>query len=764
VAAGVTVVASSGDAGPFNNIGSPATTPGVIAVGGTTTYRVYRQTTRYGTQLSPGGWENNNITALSSDGINEFNPDTVDVVAPGDRGWSLCSSDTTKFFGCADIDHGTNPPPIWAAGGTSASSPETSGTAALVLQAYANTHGGRLPSPATVQKIIVSTATDLGAPADRQGAGLVNTLKAVQLAMSIDGGQNTGKALVVDDPALNATVDAGSSHTFTERVTNEGAAAQTVTPTVVGRPTTLAADAGSVALTAASPTFIDGEGNTDSFQEHQFRVPAGADYLTGDITWNAQSKGTAVFETLFDPQGQVAAYSLLGSAHSGFGHVEVRKPDAGVWTAVIFTVDNTAQYTGAVQFRYEAQQFHTAGTVAPASRTLAPGQTGTFNVTVNSGPAGDEGLRLHLDAGGADDGSVPIILRSLVPLGSAGGTFAGTLTGGAVPGSAGQTFTWQFKVPRGAPSLNAAIHLADPDYGLTGYLVDPNGQPLDEQANAGRDMQFFKGAPQAGVWTLTLGVSAPVSGAHLREPFTGAITFAPVPVTSSGVPSSPRTKLEAGRPTTAQIQITNTGSVPKDFFADARLKRRVPQVLLGAGINDVGLPLSLAAQPNWLVPTRTDSLTVLAQGTVPITLEASYFSGDPDVGGVSFGNAAVARVIAPELAPGCYFGLPEPTGPFGPDGVGAGAAVDLAAVAHMNPFDSDVSASSGDLWQQSVDATAPYSPLTLAPGQTGTITLTITPSGKHGKQVRGFVDVDTFNFGSLSGDEVTTIPYRYKIK
>jgi subtilisin family serine protease len=60
VAAGVTVVASSGDSGPFNNIGSPATTHGVIAVGGTTTYRVYRQTTRYRTQLVPGGWEDNN--------------------------------------------------------------------------------------------------------------------------------------------------------------------------------------------------------------------------------------------------------------------------------------------------------------------------------------------------------------------------------------------------------------------------------------------------------------------------------------------------------------------------------------------------------------------------------------------------------------------------------------------------------------------------------------------------------------------------------
>ncbi len=113
------------------------------------------------------------------------------MVAPGDRGWSLCSTNTAAFFGCTDIDNGSAPG-IWAAGGTSASAPETSGTAALVIEAYANTHGGNAPSPALVERIIVSTATDLGAPADHQGAGLVNTLKAVQLAESINS--NTRRA------------------------------------------------------------------------------------------------------------------------------------------------------------------------------------------------------------------------------------------------------------------------------------------------------------------------------------------------------------------------------------------------------------------------------------------------------------------------------------------------------------------------------------------------------------------------------------------
>ena len=251
VAAGVTVVASSGDAGPFNNIGSPATTPGVIAVGGTTTYRVYRQTTRYGTQLSPGGWENNNITALSSDGITEFNPHTVDVVAPGDRGWSLCSSNTTAFFGCADIDNGANPPPIWAAGGTSASAPETSGH-------RGTGHRGVPEHPRRGHAVPGAGRADHRQHGHRPrrarrppGRRALSTRSRPSSSPSPSTATARRAARCWSNKtSLNATVNAGQTATFSVGVTNEGTGSQTVTPTVSGNPTTVSVDTGTVNLSS----------------------------------------------------------------------------------------------------------------------------------------------------------------------------------------------------------------------------------------------------------------------------------------------------------------------------------------------------------------------------------------------------------------------------------------------------------------------------------------------------------------------------------
>ena len=53
VAAGTTVTVSAGDAGVANTVGTPATDPGVIGAGGTTSYQIYRQI-GFGESSSPG--------------------------------------------------------------------------------------------------------------------------------------------------------------------------------------------------------------------------------------------------------------------------------------------------------------------------------------------------------------------------------------------------------------------------------------------------------------------------------------------------------------------------------------------------------------------------------------------------------------------------------------------------------------------------------------------------------------------------------------
>ena len=84
-------------------------------------------------------------------------------------------------------------------------------------------------------------------------------------------------------------------------------------------------------------------------------------------------------------------------------------------------------------------------------------------------------------------------------------------------------------------------------------------------------------------------------------------------------------------------------------------------------------------------------------------------------------------------------------------------------IATTNAFDSAITSSTGDAWALSFNAQAPYTPLTLAPGQSGTITLTITPSAPKGTVVSGFIAVDTFNKATSSGDEIINIPYTYTV-
>ena len=76
-----------------------------------------------------------------------------------------------------------------------------------------------VPSPAVVKRIIVSTAENIGAPADQQGAGLLDAYQAVEAAASYPGTSKTssGTAILKGSTQLNAVGEPGSNQTFTER-------------------------------------------------------------------------------------------------------------------------------------------------------------------------------------------------------------------------------------------------------------------------------------------------------------------------------------------------------------------------------------------------------------------------------------------------------------------------------------------------------------------------------------------------------------------
>jgi hypothetical protein len=788
VAAGVVVVAPTGDTGTTSagNIFSPGGVPGVIGVGASTALQSYVQTDANGPNLGSAGWLNNNMSAESGSGVEEFNPRTLDVVAPGDAAWGLCSTDTARFFLCGDPDNGSSPG-ISTVASTSSAASEVGGVAALVMQAYAKTHRGAMPAPSLVERIIDGTATDLGAPADEQGAGLVNALKAVQLAESVGGASPQGSTLLANTTGLNTTVNAGQSHTFSIGVTNEGSSRQTVAPTVSGNPTTVSTDTGTVALSSSSPTSVGPAGETDSFEKHTFTVRPGTDYLNGDIAWNDQVTGGVANEELFDPHGRLAAFSSTSGNQSGFVRVEVRQPASGTWTAVIWT-PGTAQYFGPVQFSYASEDFHTAGSVSPRSRTLAPGQSGTFQVTVTAGQPGDESFSLHLGTGSSTDGAIPIVLRALVPISSAGGSFAGALTGGADSGApggggpstgtagGGQELTYQFYVPPGEPSLNVGIQLRDSDYVLDGTIVSPFDQGLDLQSTAnnanspGGTMQFFRRTPVPGLWTVSVVMLGAIDGAHLSEPFTGTVSFTAPSVKASGLPDSPRAVLPAGRPATATISVANTGNIAKDYFADPRLNTQAAVSLLGTDTVGgtsftqanlaVPQPVPGNANPHFLVPTDTTKLVTTAQGTLPLSMDVNSDDNDPEVLAFSSGDNAVATFTSTEAAPGQEWIGIDPQGPFSAPVSGT---ANVSMVATTNAFDSAITSSTGDAWALSFNAQAAYTPLTLAPGQSGTITVTITPNAPKGTVVSGFIAVDTFNKATSSGDEIINIPYTYTV-
>jgi Subtilase family len=794
VAAGVTVVVSTGDAGPFNTIGSPATDPAVISVGASTDFRWYAMTNyALADDFAHTGWLNNNVSSLSSGGFDQETGATVDLVAPGDSSFASCDADLAKFSDCANFIG--KPSDIERSGGTSQSSPLTAGAAALVIQAYAKAHGGADPSPALVKQILLSTATDLGAPAYEQGAGLLNTYKAVQLAESINGGTPTGSTLVTSTGQLNATGYPGRSKSWTVSVTNEGTSAQTVRLSGRGFGPSRVVGLGSVTLSNAHSKHItDWLGLPNNYGVLHFNVPRHQNRLSAEIAYPGNpgnGNNARVRLILIDPRGRFAAHSLPQGV-GNFGNVDVVNPVAGRWTAVIFGIESGADggTAGRVPFEASTQQYASFGSVSPASLSLAAGATGTFTVTASTPPRpGDASGSVVLNAGhGAT--SIPVTLRSLINP-ARGGAFSGTLTGGNgrpdVPAN-GQIQYYEFNVPAGQASLSASVKIAsDRTNQVNGFFINPQGQTAGYGSNylavnnpnvfaPTRSMSLNTVDPMPGRWTLIVDFNQPVAGDEISEPYSGHVRFsAGVGVSSGGLPHSASTTLAPGSTHTFRVQIHNAGPGPENFFLDPRLSASGTVSLIPGFPNPITLPIPATGFPQeWLVPTESSSATITASdATAPVTFDAGPAIGDPDL--FSELPTGGSNDPAPLLFSG--FGTPVTAGIWGAtpalatiDGYTApapsGATVDLTATAVTREFDTTMTSSVGDFWLESVDTTAPFRLYRINSGQTRAITVTIKvpASATSGTVVTGDVYVDTLvPVIQLAGSETSVIPYAYTV-
>jgi hypothetical protein len=587
VQAGVVVVESAGDSGSSGTVEAPADDPNIIDAAGTNDLRLLAQADGY-----TRGWEDDNMTTLSSGGTAP-NGAVVDLAAPG-------------YLALAPVGVGNNPPlPTEGFGGTSESAPFIAGAAADVIQAYRDTHGGATPTPAQVKEILTSTATDIGADADQQGAGLLNIFAAVEAARQMPGTSDThfqAPELVASPSQLDVQGPGGSTVHTSVSLYNASALPARVTGTyrVLGGERSLGNPVTENVSAPPPSAPIPAQGATAA-APIKFTVPRGVDVLDADMRWPDPTNSGANILTflLTDPAGRLAQSSYDFGASNGpnaspdIQHSTVEHPMAGTWTAQILWAngrghvqsppDVPGPYTGTVTFQASGQNFTTSPASAPVIIPPRSSASVPLSIALPQAP-GDAPEAVQFTTPFGPESSVPIARRTLIP--SAGGSFGATLTSSVSRGP-GQIKTFYVNVPPGENDLDVSFtapdHAAnDPVYyylfspadlqpavtesgNIDVTAIDTTPTPDNPTGNA----SLITPDPQPGLWEIDVMQGATTDGTEFSQTVTGTVAYNQLaPVTETGLPTSASTTIGSGTSVPITVTVTNTTNHVGDFVLE----------------------------------------------------------------------------------------------------------------------------------------------------------------------------------------------------
>ena len=550
VAAGVTVIVSSGDQGDSGTVNAPASDPNVIAAAAVDNLRLVAMDDGYQSYVS------NNMAALSSGGTAPTNR-LVDLSAPGWYGTEAACADGSG--GCPANY------PTESMRGTSESAPLIAGAAADVIQAYRDTHNDASPTPAQVKEILTGTATDIDSPADQQGSGLLDVYAAVKAAQQMpgttlrDGNGSTG--LVASPSQLDLAGTGGSVsrpsvslyNTSDSPVRVAGSYRQIGPEFQLGKVVT-------ENVSAPDPSLPVPEAGAMAASPITFTVPPHLGRLDLDMIWPDATNSNRLSIELFNPSGALTQQSyddgsLATARRAGTipntQHIEVSAPAPGRWTAQITWggVDQDLSlppvapgtYTGPLSFKVSGQDWITtpasSPVVIPAHQSASVPLRVAFPVSPGDHP---ESVQFTASAHGravappaTTVASVPVARRTLIP--SAGGSFQTLITstvgrsqGGA---SVGQVSTYDIDVPAGASQLTASFAVADvsPDNTIRYYLVSPagtvaaSGATPDATGTSPGTVTLTTASPASGTWEIDVELGLTTSGNEFTQTVYGTV-------------------------------------------------------------------------------------------------------------------------------------------------------------------------------------------------------------------------------------------------